>query len=86
MELTPASIRYALDRLKDFESVHRGENLDSKVDALDIMMDSLGIDDKIKIMLIDWINRFEDGEGHEGSFMLGVIIGTFACRYLTEES
>jgi len=84
MQLTVESIRYAVDRLKNFESVHRGEDLSNKIEALDVMMESLGMDDKIKSMLVEWLNRFEDGEGYEGQFLLGVVVGTFACRQIVE--
>ena len=84
MKLTRESIRYAMNRLKDFESVHRGESLPDKIKALDTMMESLGMNDEIKSTLIQWLDRFEDGEGHEGAFLLGVLVGTFACRQIIE--
>jgi len=73
-----------MDRLKQFESVHRSESADARIDALDVFTESLGIDDKVKSELIKWVTSMEQCEGCEGPFSLGVIVGAIAARYEVE--
>jgi hypothetical protein len=73
-----------MDRIDDFGAVHAKDHKDKRIDALDIMVESLGIDDSAKMDLIEWIHK-KDGHGQEGGFILGVLIGIIAHQNMIEK-
>ena len=72
-----------MDRLDDFKAIHAGEVKDDQINALDIMVESIGLGDSAKMDLMHWIQD-RDGHGQEGGFLLGVIIGILATEHAVE--
>ena len=83
MKVSKSDFTFAMDRLDDFRAVHTGEDMGNQLDALDIMVESIGLGDSAKIDLMHWIQD-RDGHGQEGGFLLGVIIGILATEHAVE--
>jgi hypothetical protein len=83
VQLKKSDLVFAMGRLDDFKAVHTGEDKKEQMGALDIMLESLGLDDSAKIDLMHWIQD-KEGHGQEGGFLLGVIIGIIGTQKAAE--
>ena len=83
MPVNKSDFLFAMDRLEDFRAVHDGEDLMSLIDALHIMMESVGISDGAAAALISYLYT-KNGHGQEGGFLLGAIIGIMAHEHMIE--
>ena len=83
MKVSKSDFTFAMDRLDDFRAVHTGEDKGNQLNALDIMVESIGLGDSAKMDLMHWIQD-RDGHGQEGGFLLGVIIGIVAAEHAVE--
>ena len=83
MKVSKSDFTFAMDRLDDFKAIHAGEVKDDQINALDIMVESIGLGDSAKMDLMHWIQD-RDGHGQEGGFLLGVIIGILATEHAVE--
>ena len=72
-----------MDRLEDFRAVHSGEDLEEVIDAVSLMLESVGITESSIIDLMDFLHK-KNGFGQEGGFLIGVILGIIAHRHMTE--
>jgi hypothetical protein len=84
MAIHKSNLLFAMDRIDDFGAVHAKEDLENKLDALEIMLESIGLDDSSVPSMINWIQR-KHGHGQEGGFILGVIIGIMAHQHMIEK-
>ena len=73
-----------MDRIDDFGAVHAKDDLKNKLDVLEIMLESIGLDDSSVPLMMDWIQK-KHGHGQEGGFILGVIIGIMAYEHMIEQ-
>jgi hypothetical protein len=80
MQIRKSDLIFAMDRLDDFKAVHSGEAKNKQIDALDTMLEFIGLNDSAKIDLMHWIQD-KDGHGQEGGFLLGVVIGVIAAKH-----
>ena len=80
MQIRKSDLIFAMDRLDDFKAVHSGEAKNEQIDALDTMLEFIGLNDSAKIDLMHWIQD-KDGHGQEGGFLLGVVIGVIAAKH-----
>lgn len=83
MQIRKSDFLFAMDRLEDFRAVHSGEGMDDKIDAISIMLESLGITDAIEIDIMRFLHD-KGGHGQEGGYLLGIILGIIAYRNMTE--
>lgn len=72
-----------MDRLDEFRAVHSGEGLEEIIDAMSVMMESVGITETSIIDLMDYLYG-KNGHGQEGGFLIGLILGIMAHRHMTE--
>ena len=79
MQIRKSDFLFAMGRLDDFKAVHAEGGINEIYDALDIMLESLGITDIAEMDLINWLHS-RNGHGQEGGFLLGLIIGINACK------
>jgi len=84
MAIHKSNLLFAMDRIDDFGAVHAKEDLENKLDALEIMLESIGLDDSSVPSMMNWIQR-KHGHGQEGGFILGVIIGIMAYEHMIEQ-
>jgi hypothetical protein len=84
MQLRKSDFHFAMDRLDDFKAVHTGEQKDEQINALDTMLEFIGLGDSAKIDLMHWIQD-KDGHGQEGGFLLGIAIGIIATQKAIEK-
>ena len=83
MQIRKSDFLFAMDRLEDFRAVHSGDDMDGRIDALTIMLESLGITDSIEIDLMQFLHE-KNGYGQEGGYLLGIILGIMAYRHMVE--
>jgi len=84
MQIRKSDLVFAMDRLDDFRAVHSNEDKNEQIDALDTMLEFIGLKDSAKMDLMRWIQE-KDGHGQEGGFLLGVIIGVIAAKHRVKE-
>jgi hypothetical protein len=78
--VTEDSLRYAIKRVEDFYAVQRDAPFSHKIDAVNTLLGSMGLTAEIKLMLLEWIEKFAD-ESNSGSVMLGILVCLFAHDY-----
>lgn len=72
-----------MDRLDDFRAVHSGEDTASQMEAIGIIMESVGITEPAEMDLMQFLHD-KNGHGQEAGFILGLIIGIMAHEHKTE--
>lgn len=83
MQIRKSDFLFAMDRLEDFRAVHSGDDMDDRIDAISIMLESLGITDSLEMDIMQFLHD-KNGHGQEGGYLLGIILGIMAYRHMVE--
>jgi hypothetical protein len=80
--LSEKAFEYATQRVEDFAVVQ----LDSqnKLEAVELMLESVGLDDDRKSQFCQWLQRFNPST-NEGDVLLGLLVGLFLHQYFEDE-
>lgn len=83
MQIRKSDFLFAMDRLEDFRAVHSGDDMGDRIDAIGIMLESLGITDALEMDIMQFLYD-KNGHGQEGGYLLGIILGIMAYRHMVE--
>jgi hypothetical protein len=80
--LDEEALDFAISRVESFARLNFRREQSEKLEAVDILWSSFGIDDNIKERLSEWLNEFlgEDPDRH-GAVLLGLLVGLFIEDY-----
>lgn len=80
--LTTEAMEYAFRRLDDFHRVHVGSPMDSRQDAVTVLMDSLGWSEDLRADFDEAIDRrASDDLRHKAGIYYGVLFGLLIAQY-----
>jgi len=77
------ALQAAFDGLDDFISVQTAEDGDIRLDAVEALQRSVGIDDDERVAFARRLAEMQPG-AHAGAVLLGVIVGLTAARHDAE--
>lgn len=79
--LDKRALQYACKRVEEFSLVHVGRSASEKTDAVDIWLESLGLDEASRAEFGHWMTRFVGPEADTGSILLGLIVGLLILQW-----
>ena len=71
---------HALERIEDFQSVQSGRGADELREAVELLQESVGINDDERVILREHFERIRGSERAPGHVLLGVIVGLMAAE------
>lgn len=77
--MNPKAVEYACRRLEDFARVQEGNSREAKVDAVEVLLGSLGVTSDINDQLKSWLEGFFPD--YSGELFMGLILGLFINQY-----
>lgn len=80
MAISKEALRFAFGKLEDFYTVQKDKPFKDKMEAVEILRESLGIDNEMTVELSEWSGDF-NGPGLDGPVMMGLLIGLLATDY-----
>jgi hypothetical protein len=84
VKLDSEAFEYATKRIEAFAKVQQGREWSEQLNAVGVLLPSLGFDEDMKDELHAWLSKFI-GPDYKGEIMLGLLIGLFIHQYQMEE-
>ena len=85
MPLTTEAIRAAQDRIKAFHKVHLGESLDDRAEAINVVLDLLGLPQDVKQQLISTLDALGMTPYGYGQALVGALVVLWAYEEMNDE-
>ena len=73
-QITTEALRAVQGRIKDFHRVHLGESLDDRVDAINVVLDLLGLPRDVKLQLVDTLDELGMKPYGYGQALFGALV------------
>lgn len=78
--LTKEALEYATGRVEDFARVNLNRDKRGKQNAIEVLLNSFGLDDDLLAELNIWADQM-DAAPETGSLMLGLLLGLFVHQF-----